>query len=437
MIGEKTTARGELESLFRQFPDVPREVVLKEDVLRHGLAFTAPALKVGEGSRTKTYGGWLFSVDYVRPEEAAEVITRIPDFIDAHGGLYGLRGRLRIRCRVNPASRYVVDVQDGGLVLCEREEDGLSHLADIYPYRPVPEYWSMRFEDGTPYKEVIREDFIVLFMNCQHWGPKEECKFCDINENARAAKARGALTIPQPFKKVEHVAAAAEWVFLKEGPKRPAYDRPRNLTLSGGAVVRKLDGLAEDEFYLRYVRAIRERIGSRWPLTIQTAPKPKDIARKYKAEGVDCHDSNMEVWDRRLFPIICPGKERAVGRENWLRLMLEEVDVYGEGSVCPGFVQGCETAKPWGLSVDDAVKSYQECYEVLMSHGVVPRPISWYVEPMSDLAGQEKPPTEYFVRIDQAWYETWRKYRLPPPRAYLTGPGVSEFANSAAFDMSG
>lgn len=428
--------RDELESLFQRFPDVPREVVVKEDVLRNGLDFTESALQ-GE-FRTKLYGGGLFTYDLVRPEEALHLIRRVPEDIEIHGGLYDLRGRVRCGVHLNPHSPYVVDKRDSELWLCERDGGGLSPIAQLHPYRPVPEFWSKSFDDGTPYKEILRDDAIVqttVFIDCQYWGPNEECQYCDINRNLKEAKKRGDIHLRKSYKKVEQVAAVIEWLFLHERPKRPPYDRPRCIQVTGGAIAKKLAGLTEDEFYLQYVRAIKERVGGRWPLILQSAPKSKEEAKIYKEAGVDCHHPNMEVWDPRLFAIICPGKNRVVGREKWLRLMLEEVDVFGEGNVCPGFVQGCETAGPHGLSVDEAVKSYEEGYEFLMSHGVVPRPISWYVEPMSGLGRYPPPPTEYFIRIDRAWHQTWVKYRLPPPCGWLVGPGKSEFRNGGHLDM--
>ncbi len=434
---DKVSRRKALEQLFREFPDVPREVIVKEDVLRYGLDFTEAALQVGEGFRTKRCAG-LFTYDHIRPEEAVHIIRAVPFHIEIHKGLYGLRNRLMIGVHVHTGSPYIVDKQGEELWLCEREKGSLAPIAPLYPYLPIPKYWSMYFEDGTPYREIVRDTGnanVTLFTQCQYWGAKEECKYCDINANARAAKERGDLHISTPYLKVEYVVKVLEQLFLHEAPERPPYDRPRYIFLTGGAILKKLDGLDEDGFYLRYVRAIKELLGNRWILVLQTSPKTKEKAKEYVQAGVDCHNSNLEVWDKRLFSIICPGKSRAFGWENWVRLMLEEVNVFGEGNVAPGFVQGCETAKPWGLSVDEAVKSYEDCYEFLMSHGVVPRPISWYLEPLSGLGGQEPPPTEYFIRIDRAWYEKWTKYRLPPQRSLIMGPGRSEFPNGAFADM--
>jgi hypothetical protein len=158
--------------------------------------------------------------------------------------------------------------------------------------------------------------------------------------------------------------------------------------------------------------------------------------------GVTGVSNNFEVWDKRLFGIICPGKQRVVGWDNWMKMMIDEVDIFGEGNVVGGFVAGVEMAQPWGFKdVDEAVKSTTEGMEYLMAHGVVPRPISWSIEGHSALAGHSPIPLDYFIKMDKNWYELMCKYRLPAPCEALwarrMGPGIWEFALSAMGDMGG
>jgi hypothetical protein len=136
------------------------------------------------------------------------------------------------------------------------------------------------------------------------------------------------------------------------------------------------------------------------------------------------------VWDKELFKRICPGKQKYYGWDDWVRLMCEEVDVFGEGDVSPCLVAGIEMSKPWGFAtVDEAVASTREGFEYLMSRGVIPRPFHWVTEPGSYLAKENlvPPPLDYYIKVDIAWYETWRKYRLPPVRRFnVRGPGKEE-----------
>ena len=110
----------------------------------------------------------------------------------------------------------------------------------------------------------------------------------------------------------------------------------------------------------------------------------------------------------------------------------------GEGNVTPNMVSGVEMAQPWGFDrVDDAVKSAQEGFEYLMSHGVIPHLDTWCIEPGSPLEGHPPVPLDFFIRADIAWYETWRKYNLPPFAGYgpMGGPGIAVYGNTASVDM--
>lgn len=437
---ETVSKRVEVETYFKKYPDVPREVIIKEDMLRLGVWFTEASLKISEGCRTKEYAGAIFSWDTVSHEHVDKTIfSRIPERLDLRGGPYGLRGRVRVRVNLNDLSPYVVDALDGECKLYVREEEKMVPVADLHPFRPRPKYWDKYFEDGTPYRTLSKaEAHPLVFLMCQHWGPKEECRFCDINENWRMTHERGQATRKLPYTDPHQVAEVVAEIFREE---REPVDRPVGVFIDGGSITTKLAGLSEDDFYLQYVELIREKIGIRWPIHIATAPKPKEVAKKWRDKGVTGHNTNFEVWDKELFNYMCPGKNRrAIGWDNWVKMMIEEVDIFGEGNVTPGFVAGLEFAQPVGFKdISEAVKSTTGGLEFLMSHGVVPRPITWIVEGKSKLAGQRPPSLDYLIQIDAAWYELMLKYRLPPYTQGLfarrMGPGVFEYPGSAAGDM--
>lgn len=110
----------ELEHYFKQFPDVPPEVILKEDLLRLGVSFSKAALDVGKGSPDTR--GTLFTQIKVKPEELKEGFAEAPEEIQISGGPYKLRTTV-IMNRLNPNSPYLIDVKDSKIVLCA---DGVS-----------------------------------------------------------------------------------------------------------------------------------------------------------------------------------------------------------------------------------------------------------------------------------------------------------------------
>lgn len=270
---------------------------------------------------------------------------------------------------------------------------------------------------------------------CQYWGAKEECKFCDINENTRQRpKYSTPWTRTKAYKLVEQVAEVAEEIFFRE--EWPSNERPICVFITGGAILSKVAGKTETEFYLEYVEALRERIGYRWPILLQTGAQDKETCKRYRASGVTAHGANMEVWDKDLFKVLCPGKASHVGWEEWVKRVIESVNVFGEGNVCPNFVLGVEMCQPYGFKdISSALKSTLGGVEFLMSHGVTPRTESWNVSPFSALAGNQPPPLEFYIRADLGWCELLTKYDLPSSVMGRMGPGRARVMVTPYQDM--
>ena len=209
-------------------------------------------------------------------------------------------------------------------------------------------------------------------------------------------------------------------------------------TLTGGSVTTTVDGLAEADFYGRYAQAIEERFPGRWIGKVVAQALPKADVQRYKDYGITIYHPNYEVWDKRLFSIISPGKERYVGREEWHRRIFDAAEVFGPRFVIPNFVAGVEMAKPHGFAtVDEAIASTTEGLDYFMSRGVTPRFTTWCPEPTTPL-GQANPdgaPLEYHIRLLQAYKETLDRHRLKPPPGYgVAGAGNAVFSVSSFMD---
>jgi hypothetical protein len=401
----------ELEGLFRRFPDVPREVIVKIELLSHGHWFTDAALAATKGSMVKSYR--LFSYDLIPMDEMTRNEARqVPEWFYIFQGPYDLRP-VPVQTTMDPKSPFIIDVVEGRLVLTVGGEI-ISNVA--YPLQP--NYYAKSFPDGVAYHEICAYGyFVTVFRQCQYWGPKEECRFCDINENARQMKESHEFTLNAPVKSVDHVAEVAREVG-REVLAREGYQAPVSFLISGGTITKTLRGKDENNFYVQYVRALKES-GPRRHVSLQTNAKTKDEIKFLHSAGLDGHHANMEVWDERLFEWINPGKARRIGHAEWIKRMLDSVDILGEGNVRPNFVGGIEMAKPHGFdNIADALRSTTEGIEIMMSHGVNPRFNQWRREPRSNIVQEhEQPaiPTEFYIRLMTTRYELSKKYGLGLP----------------------
>ncbi|MDR0787447.1 MAG: radical SAM protein [Gemmatimonadota bacterium] len=422
-----------LDDLVSRFPGVPREAVLKEDLLRTGIAFDASALTDNESGEVKPKSYFIFSFDHKPLKELGEAaLRRPPEEIALTGGPFGLR-RTIVSVRLNPGSPYrVARGEDGTLTLSLEDRP----FADV-EFPPMPEYYRHRLENGKSVMEIaptIQWGYLIyltVLRLCQYFGAKEECQFCDINHNWRQHKQAG-----RPYTGVKPVEEVLEALAIIN--RYDVAGTSHAYTLTGGSVTSEVDGLKEAEFYGRYAQAIEEAFPGRWIGKVVAQALPPEEAKIFREHGIQIYHPNYEVWDERIFRHVSPGKQRYVGREEWHRRILEARDIFGARNVIPNFVAGVEMARPYGFAtVDEAIASTAEGLDWFMSRGVTPRFTTWCPEPATPLgkANPEGAPLEYHVRLLGVYRETLERHGHKPPPGYgPAGPGRAVFSVSSFMD---
>jgi hypothetical protein len=418
----------EIEDLAERYPDIPIEAVFKEDLLRQGMAWTPEALEIASKFKLKAY--FIFSFDMIPISDMGQKEhVKAPEEIRLVGGRYNFKPVV-VSVRLNPASPYRVESEDGSLVL-KLNGDSIAAVE----LQQSPDYYRRTLANGKPITDIAPTIewgyllYLTAFRLCQYFGEQEECLYCDINENYRQQKKSGRPYTP--VKSVEEIIEALEIIAATDSESK-AY------TVTGGSITGTLDGMSEIDFYIRYPEAIEKRWPGRWIGKVVVQALVKDEVRRLRDAGVQVYHPNFEIWDKRLFELYCPGKARYVGRDEWIRRILDAAAVFGPDRVIPNFVAGVEMALPSGFrSVDEAIQSTAEGLDFFMSHGVSPRFTTWCPEPLSVLGkDQMGAPLEYHVRLLQAYRDTRARYKLPPPIGYGTpGLGRAVFSVSSFMDV--
>ncbi|MDP3270184.1 MAG: hypothetical protein Q8M40_14190 [Legionella sp.] len=423
----------QLEKYFEKHSTLPKEAIIKADILRKGLNFDVASLvnnqESGVKHQPKSY--FIFSFDMVTQKELDEHQKwHAPEEIALSGGKYNLQ-RTIISVRLNPASRYRVTRIENELWLYAGEER-ISQVS----FRDVPEYYGKKLTDGRPVAELAPSIewgyllYLTVFRICQYFGAKEECQFCDINNNYRQQiKEKRPYT---GIKSVDDILAALEIVAASDSNSQ-AY------TLTGGSVTSNLQGKNEVEFYSQYIRAIEEHFPKRWIAKVVTQAWPVEDVKLLKEAGAQIYHPNYEIWDAELFAQICPGKQRYIGRDNWIRRIVEAAEIFEPRNIIPNFVAGIEMAAPYGYTdVDAAISSTAEGLDFFMSKGIAPRFTIWCPEPMTPL-GDKNPdgaPLEYHLRLLETYRDTINHYGLNPPPGYgEAGVGKAVFSVSPFMDV--
>ena len=418
----------EIETLSEHNPDIPIEVIVKEDLLRRGISWFPEALAVAAEYKHKAY--FIFSFDMV-PISGMENRENIkaPEEVRLTGGPCNFKPVV-VSVRINPDSPYSVESEDGSLTL-KLDGDAIAGVE----LQKTPDYYRETLSTGRSIAEVAPTIewgyliYLTTFRQCQYPVVGEGCLYCDINENYHQQVTAGRQYAP--VKSVEEVIEALDIIAAADSDSK-AY------TITGGSITGTLEGKSEIDFYLRYPEAIERRRPGRWISKVALQAFPKDDAKRLRDAGVQIYHPNFEIWDAGLFETYCPGKARHVGRDEWIMRILDAADVFGPENVIPNFVAGVEMAPPAGFdSVDAAITSTVEGLEFFMSHGVSPRFTTWCPEPLSAL-GQERhgAPLEYYIRLLRVYRDTRNKYRLPVPRGYGDpGLGRAVFSVSSFMDI--
>src|SRR3954471_12138436 len=117
MTATAETRSALVEDLIERFPQIPPEAVLKEDLLRTGIAFDESALTDNLDGEVKPKSYFIFSFDQKPLAQLGEAAKRRPpEEVALTGGPYELR-RTIVSVRVNPSSPYRIAREDGGLQL--------------------------------------------------------------------------------------------------------------------------------------------------------------------------------------------------------------------------------------------------------------------------------------------------------------------------------
>jgi hypothetical protein len=117
MPGKLPYTKYKLDAYFQKYPDVNKEVIVKEDLLRLGVSFIDQALEESSHYATKSY--CLFSYDQMDIDEMdKKEFIKAPECFKFEGGPYNLRVSNNKTCMEKPEKTpYKVDCIDGQLKL--------------------------------------------------------------------------------------------------------------------------------------------------------------------------------------------------------------------------------------------------------------------------------------------------------------------------------
>lgn len=297
-------------------------------------------------------------------------------------------GNYRVHIRWNLQSPYVLTREDGVYYI---KRNG-SVVVENVRFAKRAAYYSKKTSDGADMRTIAQDYgygniFIVYSNECCLKDKGQDCLFCNIN----ATKALYGDEQNIGWKNANQIAETVKECYAT------GFD---HLTVSGGFVPER----REVEYYADIAEAIQDALGKEEfnGTACVGAPDDLTVIEKYKEAGFSTIATNLEIWNEKMFDVICPGKSALCGgRKNWIETLDRELEVFGKFHVRSTFVSGIEPKE-----------SLLEGFEYLVSKGVCALPSQWYVNVGSALEGHRTPDPDWHWDVFEKTRAIYQKYGL-------------------------
>jgi len=394
MTNDKRTNELTLNDVIAKHPDIPRLVIIKTDVQRRGVYYTAQALSALDPQLHSVTGTHIFGARDGKIENRPESLL--------------LRDGSSIITTPTPPDQnpYIVDLLDGKPHLFEGKEP-----IEPIDYWPAPDFYSKTSRSGIPMKNIVsvRPQRLNIFpyRYCTFWNNGNGCAFCDIVSQLK--KGKDELQIPARLDPIEVGEV------IGEALREPG--RYSSVFLTSGSIVNGKQPFDEEvDYYISILKEVGKNFRTaKFPSQlIGTAFTKSQLERLYSETGLMSYTSDIEVLDENIFNKLCPGKAEWIGYKEWKKRLVDAVDVFGPGRVNTGLVAGIELTSPYGFKTEDeALERTLYEAEELASNGVSTVFIVWSPRPDTPLGDQKNASLDYYIRLARGLHQLRVKYKLP------------------------
>ncbi|MDO8670083.1 MAG: hypothetical protein Q7O66_01460 [Dehalococcoidia bacterium] len=399
-----------IDDLAKQYPAIPRELILKWELWNRGINDTDDIDKISKWVPAE--GTYQNKFDEVSLKER---VTRRPSRLK-DGRI--LRPNYSNACMTKKtiAAPIVLskdtpyefrEFGDGKFAFFEGEEK-----VDIDLYFPQPkarEGAEPVTSKGTPISRLLlspRNCFVIMpVRHCEYFGVGEQCKFCNFNTGQEEIRALG---LGRPA--TENLDETVEAYKIRSSEVRLVEGRF------------ELGGFANSENEERIHTSFVERIANAAPykpfLLIHTEALTRKGMQRLKDVGLDSVTIQLEVWDPQVFAEMCPGKVKHMSYQAWLDSINDAVDIFGVGNVA------CKTIGGTSLVAESGHKTWQEARDTHIEHiremcsiGAIPS-LGCLRLPVGSVWGgdpslrEKLPPTEYYLDLFGPHHEAMTEHGL-------------------------
>ncbi|GMR04995.1 MAG: hypothetical protein BMS9Abin23_0919 [Thermodesulfobacteriota bacterium] len=228
------------------------------------------------------------------------------------------------------ASPYRIGKKDGGYVI----SDGVGEVPVKLVERPG--FYDKKTSTGVKFSDIASShgSYTVITPNpqCEFFKSKVECRYCAGDFNSEGKPER-VFTVEEV---IETVAAV-----LKEKASVIIY-------LSIGFSEGPDGGI---KFLIPYISAIKKHFNCL--VAVEALPPLENLwIEKAYAVGADSILYNIEIFDKELFEVICPGRADLIGRKRYLDALKYAAKIFPNGTVASHLIVGLEPPGSTIMGID-------------------------------------------------------------------------------------
>jgi hypothetical protein len=295
-------------------------------------------------------------------------------------------GDFRTSIRWNKASPLSIVYEDGQYNIYDQGKV----VVEKVKFARRPDYYGLSTSDGTTMRTVATDNghgsmFVSYSNECSLKEKGLDCLFCNINATKSIYGEAQGIKWKTPQQVGETIAEGYRQGFS-------------HVTISGGFIAER----REVEYYIDVAEAIQKHTGLTDfnGTTVIGAPRDFSVFDKYKEAGFRTIATNIEIWNDKMFEVICPGKAQQCGsHQDWLNALDRELEVFGKHRVRSTMVAGIEPKE-----------SLLEGIEYLSERGVIATPSQWNVNVGSPLEGHRTPDQDWHWDVFEKTVTLYKKY---------------------------
>lgn len=199
-----------------------------------------------------------------------------------------------------------------------------------------PAFYNKKTSTGIPLSNigVVHGSYTVITPSprCDFFNRSIECKYCAGNFDIKG-KDNTVFSVEEVLETVEAV--------LKEKVSEIIYFSIGFSETDDGGI----------EFLKPYIKAVKKQFNC---LVAVEALPPKEnrwIEETY-ALGADSVLYNLEIFDKELFELICPGRAQLIGQKRYMESLTHAAKIFPNGTVASHLIVGLEPPGSTCLGID-------------------------------------------------------------------------------------